>query len=152
MKHRNFGRTGISVSSLGLGTATLGKQADEAASFAILDKATEAGMNFIYSSDFYPMNASPDEMGRSEEILGRWLKGKLGRFIIGTKAGAPVGSSNWDRGASRKHLLDAIDGSLRRLPVFDILSSWPRQQSYCVTITEYAHLAPSQSAGLQSRG
>jgi 1-deoxyxylulose-5-phosphate synthase len=115
MKHRKFGRTGISVSSLGLGTATFGKQADEAASVAILDKAAEAGVNFMDSSDFYPMSASSDEMGRSEAILGRWLKGKRGRFVIATKAGAPVGPSNWDQGASRKHLLDAIDGSLRRL-------------------------------------
>lgn len=115
MKHRKFGRTGISVSNLALGVATFGKQTDEADSVAILDKAAEAGVNFIDSSDFYPMGASPDEMGRSEEILGRWLKGKRSRFIVGTKAGAPVGPSNWDQGGSRKHLLDAIDGSLKRL-------------------------------------
>ena len=115
MKHRKFGRTGISVSSLSLGTATFGRQTDEAVSVAILDKAADVGVDFIDCSNFYPMNASPDEMGRSEEILGRWLKGKRGRFVIGTKAGAPVGPSNWDQGASRKHLLDAIEGSLRRL-------------------------------------
>lgn len=115
MKQRKFGRTGLSVSVLGLGTATFGKQSDEAASFAILDKSAEAGVNFIDSSDFYPMSAAPAEMGRTEEILGRWLKGKRHGFIVGTKGGGAVGPASWDQGTSRKHLLNAVDGSLRRL-------------------------------------
>ncbi|MFP3740323.1 aldo/keto reductase, partial [Burkholderia sp. SIMBA_019] len=56
--------------------------------------------------------------GRTEEIVGRWLnaeKGRRERFILATKAVGKVGPSPWDQGASRKHLLDAIDASLRRL-------------------------------------
>ena len=53
--------------------------------------------------------------GRTEEIIGRWVKGRRGRVIIATKAVGKVGPSAWDQGSSRKHLLDAIDASLRRL-------------------------------------
>ena len=55
------------------------------------------------------------EVGNSEEITARRLKDKRGKFILGTKAGGPMGPSTCDKGASRKHLLDAIDASLRRL-------------------------------------
>ena len=54
-------------------------------------------------------------MGRTEEIVGRWLQGKRDQIILATKAGGPMGPARWQRGSSRKHLLDAIEGSLRRL-------------------------------------
>ncbi|HEY0294760.1 MAG TPA: aldo/keto reductase [Bordetella sp.] len=115
MQFAKFSRTGLSVSRLCLGTATFGKQTDETTSHAILDKAADAGVNFIDTADMYPMGADFSLAGRSEEITGRWLKGKRGRFIVATKAGEPMGPSAWDKGSSRKHLLDAIDASLRRL-------------------------------------
>jgi aryl-alcohol dehydrogenase-like predicted oxidoreductase len=115
VQYTNFGRTGLSVSRLCLGTGTFGKQTDEAESFRIFDKAADAGINFIDTADIYPGGAEPGEAGRSEEITGRWLQGKRGRFILGTKAGGPTGTAPWDQGSSRKHLFDAIDASLRRL-------------------------------------
>ncbi len=115
MQFARFGRTGLSISRLGLGTATFGKQTDEAASHRILDIAAEAGVNFIDTADAYPMGADLSLVGRTEEIIGRWLKGKRDRFLVATKAGGPMGVSSWDQGASRKHLLDAVEGSLRRL-------------------------------------
>ena len=115
MKFTKFGRTGLSVSRLCLGTATFGKQTDESASQQILDKAAEAGINFIDTADAYPMGADLALVGRAEEIAGRWLKGKRAGFIVATKGGAPMGPSSWDQGSSRKHLLDAVDASLRRL-------------------------------------
>ena len=115
MKFTKFGRTGLSVSRLCLGTATFGKQTDESASQQILDKAAEAGINFIDTADAYPMGADLALVGHTEEITGRWLKGKRGGFIVATKGGAPMGPSSWDQGSSRKHLLDAVDASLRRL-------------------------------------
>jgi 1-deoxyxylulose-5-phosphate synthase len=115
MQYTNFGRTGLSVSRLCLGTGTFGKQTDEAESFRVFDKAADAGVNFIDTADMYPGGADLTEVGRSEEITGRWLQGKRGRFILGTKAGAPMGTASWDQGTSRKHLFDAIDASLRRL-------------------------------------
>src|SRR5690242_11934390 len=115
MKYTKFSRTGLTVSRLCIGTGTFGKQTDEAEAFRVLDKAADAGVNFIDTADMYPGGAEPHEAGRAEEITGRWLKDKRGRFIVGTKAGGAMGPSPWDRGSSRKHLLDAIDSSLRRL-------------------------------------
>jgi len=54
-------------------------------------------------------------VGHAEQIVGRWLRGKRDQFIIATKAGAPMGPAPWQQGGSRKHLLDAIDESLKRL-------------------------------------
>jgi 1-deoxyxylulose-5-phosphate synthase len=115
MQFTQFGTTGISVSRLCIGTVTFGQQTDEPAAQEILSKAAEAGVNFIDTADGYPMDADLSRAGRAEEITGRWLKGKRQRFIVATKGGAPMGPSPWDRGTSRKHLLDAVDGSLRRL-------------------------------------
>jgi aryl-alcohol dehydrogenase-like predicted oxidoreductase len=98
-----------------LGTGTFGTQTDGAESFRVFDKASDAGVNFIDTEDVYPGGADLPEVGRAEEITGLWLKGKRNRFLLGTNAGRPMGSSPWDRGSSRKHLLDAIDASLRRL-------------------------------------
>lgn len=112
MQFKQFGRTGLTVSRLCLGTGTFGKQTDEAEAHRILDKAAEAGVNFIDAADIYPPGAEP---GGAEVITGRWLSDKRGRFILGTKGGGRMGPAAWDAGNSRKHLLDAIDASLRRL-------------------------------------
>jgi len=115
MQYRKFGNTGLTVSRLCLGTMTFGLQTEEEASRSIMDKASEAGVNFIDTADVYPLGGTEDVVGRTEEIVGRWLKGKRDRYILATKAVAKVGPSPWDQGASRKHLLDAIDASLKRL-------------------------------------
>ncbi|NEI68196.1 aldo/keto reductase [Rhizobium lusitanum] len=116
MQYQKFGNTGLSVSRLCLGTMTFGLQIEqEDIAHAILDKATDAGVNFIDTADVYPLGGGEQLAGRTEEIVGRWLKGKRDRFIVATKAVGKVGPSSWDQGASRKHLLDAIDASLRRL-------------------------------------
>jgi aryl-alcohol dehydrogenase-like predicted oxidoreductase len=115
MQYRKFGRTGLTVSRLCLGTMTFGLQTEEDASHRILDTAADAGVNFIDTANVYPLGAGESNAGRTEEIVGRWLKGKRERFILATKAVGKMGPSAWDQGASRKHLLDAIDASLRRL-------------------------------------
>ena len=116
MQYQKFGNTGLSVSRLCLGTMTFGLQIEqEDIAHAILDKATDAGVNFIDTADVYPLGGGEQLAGRTEEIVGRWLKGRRDRFIVATKAVGKVGPSPWDQGASRKHLLDAIDASLRRL-------------------------------------
>ncbi|HSS84271.1 MAG TPA: aldo/keto reductase, partial [Reyranella sp.] len=63
----------------------------------------------------YPLGGSLEHVGRTEEILGRWLEGRRHRFIVATKCVGRMGRSKWDQGASRKHILDAVDASLRRL-------------------------------------
>jgi aryl-alcohol dehydrogenase (NADP+) len=115
VRHVRLGRTGLPVSRLCLGTMTFGLQCDESVSRAILDRAAEGGITFLDTSDVYPLGGTPDTVGRTEEILGRWLAGRRHEFIVATKCFGVTGPRSWDRGLSRKHILDAIDASLRRL-------------------------------------
>jgi aryl-alcohol dehydrogenase-like predicted oxidoreductase len=115
MQHVRFGRTGLQVSRLCLGTMTFGLQCDEATSFAILDAAAEAGITFLDTSDIYPLGGGTDAVGRTEEIVGRWLRGKRESFIVATKCSGKTGPAPWQQGTSRKQVLAAIDASLKRL-------------------------------------
>ena len=115
MRHVRLGRTGLSVSRLCLGTMTFGLQCDETASVAILDRAAAGGITFLDTADVYPLGGGLDTVGRTEEILGRWIEKRRHEFIIATKCFGVMGARPWDRGNSRKHVLDAIEGSLRRL-------------------------------------
>jgi aryl-alcohol dehydrogenase (NADP+) len=115
MRHARLGRTGLSVSRLCLGTMTFGLQCDEAASRAILDRAAAGGITFLDTADVYPLGGGLETVGRTEEILGRWLEGRRHDVVVATKCVGAMSARPWDRGASRKHVLDAIDGSLRRL-------------------------------------
>lgn len=115
METTRLGCTGLKVSRLCLGTMTFGMQADEAGSTAILDACAGAGLNFIDTADVYPIGVDFAQMGETERIIGRWLKGKRERFIVATKGGGQMGKLPWQSGTSRKRLLDAIDGSLARL-------------------------------------
>lgn len=115
MEHTNLGRTGLVVSRICLGTMTFGLQCDEETSRAILDRAAAGGVTFLDTADVYPLGGGLDTVGRTEEIVGRWLGGRRGDFIVATKCVGRMGRNPWDQGMSRKHVLDAIDGSLRRL-------------------------------------
>ncbi len=94
---------------------TFGLQCDEPASVAILDRAAEGGVDFLDTSDAYPLGGDLSTRGVTEEIVGRWLRGQRDRFIVATKCFAPTGPAPFDAGNSRKHILDAVDASLRRL-------------------------------------
>ncbi|HZP38978.1 MAG TPA: aldo/keto reductase [Methylomirabilota bacterium] len=115
MRHVRLGRTGLTVSRLCLGTMTFGLQCDEATSRAILDRAFAGGITFLDTADVYPVGGGFDTVGRTEEIVGRWLEGRRPQVIVATKCAGAMSERPWDRGASRKHVLDAIDASLRRL-------------------------------------
>jgi 1-deoxyxylulose-5-phosphate synthase len=115
MRHVRLGRTGLRVSRLCLGTMTFGLQCDEPTSVAILERAADGGITFIDTADAYPLGGSLETVGRTEEILGRWLGGRRHDFVIATKCYGATSDRPWDRGNSRKHVLDAIEGSLRRL-------------------------------------
>jgi len=109
MEYRYLGRTGLKVSELCLGAMTFGRESSEEASFQMLDHFVEAGGNFIDTANVY-------SQGISEEILGRWLKGKHREdFVIATKVRFSMGSGPNDLGLSRKHILSAVEASLRRL-------------------------------------
>jgi 1-deoxyxylulose-5-phosphate synthase len=115
MDHVRLGQTGLKVSRLCLGTMTFGLQCDEPTSVAILDAAAAGGITFLDTADVYPLGGTLETVGRTEEILGRWLRGRRADFVIATKCFGPTSARPWDRGGSRKHVLDAIDASLRRL-------------------------------------
>jgi aryl-alcohol dehydrogenase-like predicted oxidoreductase len=115
MQHIQFGRTGLRVSRLCLGTMTFGLQCDEAQSHSIMDKAAEGGIDFLDTADVYPLGGGRATVGRTEEIVGGWLKGKRQNYVVATKCFGQTGPKPWDQGMSRKHILDAIDASLKRL-------------------------------------
>jgi 1-deoxyxylulose-5-phosphate synthase len=115
MKYTRLGATGLTVSRITLGTMTFGLQTDEETARVILDRAVDAGVTLLDTADVYPLGGGLDTVGRTEEIVGRWLKGKRQRVLVATKAVGRVGPAAWDQGSSRKHILDAIDASLRRL-------------------------------------
>ena len=94
---------------------TFGLQCDEAVSISIMDAASEGGITFFDTADVYPLGGTADTVGRTEEIVGRWLKGKREDYVLATKCVGPMSSKRWDRGASRKHIMTAVDASLRRL-------------------------------------
>ncbi len=109
MEYRFLGRTGMKVSELCLGAMTLGREADEATSFALMDRFVAAGGNFIDTANVY-------SRGISEEVVGRWLHGKRrDDLVIATKVRWPMGEGPNDVGLSRKHILSSADASLRRL-------------------------------------
>jgi aryl-alcohol dehydrogenase-like predicted oxidoreductase len=111
MQYRYLGRTGLKVSELCLGAMTFGRESTEEVSHQMLDRFVEAGGNFIDTANVY-------SRGISEEILGRWLEGKQrDDFIIATKVRFSMGSAPNDLGLSRKHILSAVEASLRRLKV-----------------------------------
>ncbi|HVE18444.1 MAG TPA: aldo/keto reductase, partial [Ilumatobacteraceae bacterium] len=115
MQHVRFGRTGLQVSRLCLGTMTFGYQCDEETSFAIMDAAADAGITFFDTADVYPLGAPPEIFGRTEEVIGRWLGSRRENFILATKCHFPTGPNPWDAGNSRKNIMRALDASLRRL-------------------------------------
>jgi len=115
MKYRILGNTGIKVSELCLGTMTFGKQADEHTSFSIIDKAVNAGVNFIDTADVYPIPPDENTWGTTEEIIGKWLKGKRNQFVLATKCRQRIGNSINDEGLSRRHIMNSVEASLKRL-------------------------------------
>ncbi|WP_405071197.1 aldo/keto reductase [Kribbella sp. NBC_01510] len=109
MDYRNLGATGLKVSELCLGAMMFGSRTDESDSRKILQVFTDAGGTFIDTANVYGD-------GASEEVLGRWLKTqRRADYVIATKVWGPAGPRPTDRGLSRKHILDAVDASLRRL-------------------------------------
>ena len=107
----------MKVSELALGTATFGWHTGDAESGALLDAYVEAGGNFIDTADIYSYWAEGSYAGRSEEMLGAWLRssGKRQQLVIATKCRFPTGPHPNDSGLSRRHIMDAVEGSLRRL-------------------------------------
>ena len=112
MEFAKFGRTGLTLSRLCLGTGTFGKQTDESEAHRMLNKAAEAGVNFIDTADIYPPGA---EVGSSEVIVGRWVSSKRGQFVLATKGGGRMGPAFFKAKARRNRFhAPALGGSERR--------------------------------------
>lgn len=109
MDNRFLGRTGLEVSELCLGTMSFGDTTDEPTAHRILDAFADAGGTFIDTANVY-------NQGRSEEIVGRWLKGRdRDQFVLATKVYGEAGPGEPTRGTGRKHVLAEVEASLRRL-------------------------------------
>ncbi len=115
MKIKRLGRTGLRVSEICLGTMTFGNQCDEPTSRAIMDKAFDYGVTFFDTADAYPIGSTQASLGRTEETIGNWLKGRREQIVLATKFFIPMGAGPNDRGGSRKHIFQAVEASLRRL-------------------------------------
>ena len=122
MQTHRLGKSAIVVSKICMGTMTFGSQVDEAASHRILDKSLEAGINFFDAAENYPVPPSEEWAGRTEEIVGRWLKTKRrDEVILATKVCGP--SHGWIKGAvragmtalDRHNITRAVEASLTRL-------------------------------------
>lgn len=122
MKRRRLGTSGITVSDICMGTMTFGSQCDEKLSFAIMDRAYDAGIDFYDAAEMYPVPPTVEAFGRTEEIVGRWMKTKPREsVIIATKITGPAhgwfvppvrhGHSALDR----VQIVRAVDASLKRL-------------------------------------
>jgi len=110
MNYRRIGRSGIKVSEICLGAwINFGDRLAEENTLAVLDAAVEAGINFFDTADVYAG-------GRAEEVMGRWIKGKDRRqLVIATKCRFRMWDGPNGEGASRKHIFEAVEDSLRRL-------------------------------------
>lgn len=117
MKIKNLGRAGLKVSEICLGTMTFGNQADEQTSFAIMDIADSAGVNFFDTADVYPLGGGLEKVGATEIIVGNWLKqrGARDRIVLATKCRGAMGPGPNDEGLSRRHIIRACEASLKRL-------------------------------------
>lgn len=119
MEYRNLGRTGLKVSELCMGTMQFGWTTDEEHAFEVLDAFVESGGNFIDTADVYTRWFEGNPGGVAEEIIGRWMQNRGNRheMVIATKVRGPMGDGPNDAGLSRRHILDAVEASLRRLQI-----------------------------------
>jgi aryl-alcohol dehydrogenase-like predicted oxidoreductase len=122
MKKRRLGKSAIVVSDICMGTMTFGSQTDEGVAHRILDQCLDAGINFYDTAENYPVPPKAEWAGRTEEIFGRWMKGKdRHAIILATKVSGP--SHGWVVGAQRggmtaldrHNIITAVEASLTRL-------------------------------------
>ena len=109
MEIRNLGGSGLRVSAIGLGCNNFGERADFATTQAILDRAIDKGITFFDTADTY------GPRGKSEELMGQALGDKRKQIVLATKFGLTFDEAGTMKGASRKYIMSAIEGSLKRL-------------------------------------
>lgn len=136
MEYNFLGRTELKVSRICLGTMTYGEQTGPADAFAQMDLAVASGVNFFDTAELYAIPPKAETYGRTEEIVGDWLKrsGKRKDVILATKVVGPAGQMTWIRNGTarldRAQITDALDASLRRLKTdyIDLYQThWPQR-------------------------
>ena len=117
MEYRRLGRTGLKVSEICFGTATFGWHTDQGEASRMLDMFLGEDGNFIDTADIYSAWAEGSWPGRSEEMIGHWIRtsGKRHQVVLATKCRGAMGPLPNDQGLSRRHIMDAVEASLRRL-------------------------------------
>jgi aryl-alcohol dehydrogenase-like predicted oxidoreductase len=118
MEYCILGQTDLKVSRLCLGTMQFGWTAEESIAQRVLSAAYDAGVNFIDTADIYSRWANGNPGGVAEQIIGRWIQQNRiprDRVIIATKVRGNMGAGPEDEGLSRKHILESVENSLRRL-------------------------------------
>ncbi|MBU44631.1 MAG: aldo/keto reductase [Spirochaetaceae bacterium] len=138
MEQRQLGRTDLKVSIACLGTMTYGNQNTEVEGHAQLDRALEAGINFIDTAEMYAVPPSPDTYGKTESIIGNWLASRPGmreKIVLATKVSGR--GLRWVRDGNaiidRKNILAAVEDSLKRLKTdyIDLYQlHWPNRPFY----------------------
>jgi len=116
MDKRRIGRSDLRVAPFCLGGNVFGWTADEATSFAILDRFVERGFDFVDTADVYSRWAPGHQGGESESVIGRWFSARPGvrdRIVLATKVGMDMGEAG--KGLSAQHIEQACEASLRRL-------------------------------------
>ena len=148
MQMNKLGRTGINVSRICLGTMTFGRQNSEAEGHAQMDRAFDADVNFLDTAEMYAFPASEETYGRSEEIIGSWLRARKNRdrVVVATKAVGPGGRFPYIRDGEPRltgeHIHKAVAASLKRLGTdyIDLYQvHWPDRASNYFGRLEYVH-------------
>ncbi len=135
MKYKTFGKTGLSVSQIALGTGNFGTGwgygADPVVSEAMFNTYAEAGGNFIDTADIY-------QFGQSEELLGTLLQGRRDDFVLATKFtnGASANPGRLTTGNSRKAMVSSVEASLKRLKTDRIDLYWAHHPDAVTPIEE----------------
>ena len=109
MEYRNLGRSGLQVSTVGLGCNNFGRRCDQEQTAAVVHQALELGITLFDTADIYGPG------GLSEEYLGKALAGRRHEVVVATKFVGPMGEGPLQSGASRRYILQAVEASLRRL-------------------------------------
>ncbi len=141
MEYRNLGRSGLKVSPLCLGAMMFGRQTEEADARAILDRAREQGVNFVDTANVY-------NEGASEEVVGRAIAAHRNWWVLATKLANPTDPGPNGRGLSRRHMIGAVEASLRRLATDTIDILYLHKEDHATPLTEVVHaLADMVRAG-----
>lgn len=157
MQKRRLGQTDLEVSALCLGTMTFGQQNTEAEAHAQLDRAREAGINFIDTAEMYPVPPMAETQGRTEQYIGTWLsaRGCRDRVILATKVAGPGNWLSYLRGGNtrldRPNIEAAVGASLKRLRTdyIDLYQlHWPDRKTNYFGRLGYEHPAEDRSVPL----